>query len=427
MANISRIEVSNLDTLVKLYHQFQSGKTRLLLAFHHPEVDDPLCIGYLFSRLVPQAARQQNIPLRQPIHAHFLFDRGMMLWAGKWLGWFFARLGGISIRRGRRIDWNGLQTARQVMAEGQFPLAVAPEGANNGHGGFISPLEPGVAQLGFWCVEDMQKADRPETVVILPVGLQYDYITPPWTELDRLLSHLEADAGLPDRSVAWTEADRETLFYERLLRLADHLLSEMEQFYQQFYHQKLSDIGAIDAETTQADQIIARLQRLLNVALQVSEQYFGLPAEGTPGKRCRRIEEAGWNVIYREDIPDLDALPPFQRGLADWAAEEAELQMRHMRLVETFVAVTGAYIQDKPTAERFAERTMLIFDLVARIKGEELPKRPRLGWRQAQINIGEPIVVNERWATYQQSRQSAKQAIATLTHDLRTALEQLVS
>lgn len=437
MAHLAHIRASNVETLVKLYDQFQNGKVRLLMAFHHPEVDDPLCIGYLLSRLVPQTAQELGIPLTTPIHSHFLFDRGMMLWAGRWLGWLFSRLGGISIRRGKRIDWNGLQTARQVMATGQFPLAVAPEGANNGHGGMISPLEPGVAQLGFWCVEDLQQANRSESVVILPIGLQYYYIQPPWAGLDRLLSQLETNSGLPSGSVQWSEQNRETIFYHRLLRLANHLLTEMEQFYRQVYHQDLSEPGhqtlsdfrdpeSIHPEQMHPEQIIDRLQRLLDKALQVSEHHFGLTAQGTIGKRCRRVEEAGWTAIYREDNADRQALSPFQRGLADWTAEIADLQMRHMRLVESFVAVTTTYIRDQPTVERFVETTMIIFDLMARIKGEKQPRRPCLGWRWVQIRVGEPIVVNERWTDYSQNRQAAKQAITTLTADLHTALEQLV-
>ncbi|WP_071599813.1 hypothetical protein [Mastigocladopsis repens] len=44
--------------------------------------------------------------------------------------------------------------------------------------------------------------------------------------------------------------------------------------------------------------------------------------------------------------------------LGDRIAEEANLRMWHMRLVESFVAVTGNYVHEKPTAERFAETTL---------------------------------------------------------------------
>ena len=98
---ITQIEVVNGATLAQLYHGFQQGELRFLMAFRHVEVDDPLCGLYLLSRAVPQIARQQGIQLRTPLHAHFLYDRGMPLWAGTGLGWSLSHIGGIPIRRGR--------------------------------------------------------------------------------------------------------------------------------------------------------------------------------------------------------------------------------------------------------------------------------------------------------------------------------------
>ncbi|HEY9605102.1 MAG TPA: 1-acyl-sn-glycerol-3-phosphate acyltransferase [Allocoleopsis sp.] len=429
-AGISHIEMVNVETLVDLYQKFQAGKIRFLMAFHHPEVDDPLSMLYLLSRAVPRVARQQGIQLKYPVHSHFMYERGMTLWAGDWLGWFFSRLGGIPIHRGKKLDWGGMRTARDIFVNSQFPIAVAPEGATNGHSEIISPLEPGVAQLGFWCVENLVKANRPEEVFILPIGIRYRYVEPPWAKLDELLSQLEADSGLPVEPIEPSTIDnREDVYYQRLLRLAEHLLSEMEGFYQRFYHQTLSELPltGIDASTQPNQVLVARLQRLMDTALRVAEDYFGLQSNGTAIDRCRRLEEAGWSRIYREDIPDLDALPPLKRGLADWVAEEAELRLRHMRLAESFVAVTATYIQEKPTVERFAETALLMFDFMARIKEKKIPSRPRLGWREARVTVGEPISVSDRWSTYQTSRQAARRAVNDLTQDLQKALEQLLS
>ncbi|BAZ85105.1 phospholipid/glycerol acyltransferase [Dolichospermum compactum NIES-806] len=38
-----------------------------------------------------------------------------------------------------------------------------------------------------------------------------------------------------------------------------------------------------------------------------------------------------------------------------------------MRLVESFVAVPGMYIREKPTVERFAEMTLLLWDMINKI------------------------------------------------------------
>ncbi len=110
---IVHIEGKNAEVLAKLYQQFQNDKIRFLIAFRHPEVEDPLCMLYLLSRIVPRVARQQGTVLQHPVHSYFVYDRGMTVWTGKWLGWLFSRIGGIPIRRGRRLDRQAIQTARE--------------------------------------------------------------------------------------------------------------------------------------------------------------------------------------------------------------------------------------------------------------------------------------------------------------------------
>lgn len=426
-AGIRSVKCQNVEQLVDLYQDFQAGKIRLLIAFRHVEVDDPLSMAYLLSRIVPQVARQQGIALQRPIHSYFMYDRGMPLWAGQWLGWIFSRLGGVPVHRGRRLDSKALKATRERLLNGHFPFTIAPEGATNGHSEIVSPLEPGAAQLAFWCVQDLQDQKRPEDVVVLPISIQYEYPHPNWRRLDQLMGQLEADSGLAVKSFAEPDQASPDAYYQRLLRLGQHLLAMMEQFYDRSYPVSPSEATErASPRLNENEQIAQRLQQLLEEALRVGEQYFGLPSTGSMITRCRRLEEAGWSQIYREDLPNLATLSPLEQGLADWTAETARIYMRHMRLVESFVAVTGRYVREKPSFERFAETVLILFDLVERLKGVKVPKRPRLGWRQAVIRIGHPIGVTERWSSYCCDRQSAKQAVTSLTQDIQQSLEKLI-
>lgn len=416
---ITHIQVVNGATLAQLYHGFQQGELRFVMAFRHVEVDDPLCGLYLLSRAVPQAARRQGISLQTPLHAHFLYDRGMPLWAGTGLGWALSRLGGISIRRGRQPDWPGLRQARKLLTRGDLPLVIAPEGATNGHSERVGPLESGAAQLAFWGVEDLAKANRPETVVIVPINIQYRYVKPAWPRLNRLLTQLEQASGLP--RYQGELGPPEQVCYARILRLGDRLLDQMEGFYRRVYHQKSRFL-----DSHPPLNCAERLQALLEAALQTGEHYFGLTARGNLAERCRRLEEAGWQDIYRDDLADRATLSPLERGLADWLAQAASLQMLHMRLVETFVAVDDTYLAEKPSYERCAEITLLMFDLVARLRGDDPPRRPRLGDRQATLTVGEPISVSDRWPQDQSSPRATRQAVTELTQELQHALEQMI-
>jgi hypothetical protein len=240
---ISDIQANNVEQLVEFYQQFQAGKIRFLMAFRHPSADDPYSLMYLLWKLVPQLAQeQQQTSLRYPIHAHFIYDRGIPLWAGSYIEWLYSRLGGTPVHRGK-VDRVGLRSARDLFANGNLPMMAAPEGATNGHNELVSPLEPGISQLGFWCVEDLHKAGRSEPVFILPIGIQYKYLQAPWDALEGLLTQLEIDSGLPvdmehlDLSGS-VDSSHQSL-YRRLFRLSGHLLTRMEEFYTRFYHQTL--------------------------------------------------------------------------------------------------------------------------------------------------------------------------------------------
>ena len=191
----------------------------------------------------------------------------------------------------------------------------------------------------------------------------------------------------------------------------------MEEFYSECYHQQLSQ-GVVRSDFS--EKLSERLHNLLDTALRVAEEFFDLKPKGTLIDRCRRLEQAGWDHIYRLK-PQSSTV---QRGLADLVAEEASLRIWHMRIVESFVAVTGHYVREKATVERFAETSLLLWDLVARIKGENPFHRPQLGEQCVQMTIGEPISVSERWHDYQANR---RRAVANLTKELQTALERAIA
>ncbi|MEL7036345.1 MAG: 1-acyl-sn-glycerol-3-phosphate acyltransferase [Cyanobacteria bacterium J06592_8] len=406
---ITQIEADNVEELVKLYQQFQQQKIRFLIAFRHPSPDDPLPISELIWRKIPQKAKQKSISLQSPIHAHFMYDRGIPLWAGNYVTWLFPKLGGTSILRGK-LDRQGLKSARNLFANGRFPMAAAPEGGTNGLNYQVSPLEPGIAQLGFWCVEDLQKAERNEEVFIVPLGIQYSYKQDHWDAIAKLLSELEIDCGLtPTQSQPTPKS-----LYPRLIRLGNYLLDLMENFYREYYHQP------IPKDSTES--LPTRLQKLLDIALQVAESYFAIKPKGNLTERCRRIEQTGWDCIYREDIKDVEALSAVERGLASRVAEEASLRMWHMRLVESFVAVSGQYVQENPTFDRFAEITIIVWTMITRLKGRNPNRTPYLGQRQVNFRVGEPISVSQQWSDYQSSR---RQAVEELTQTLQAALDKL--
>ena len=84
--NITKVEIDRASELIDLYQQFQQGKTRFMLAFRHPTVIDPPCIAQLLWNQLPKMERSREVNLRSPVHVHFIYDRGIPLWAGDLAG-----------------------------------------------------------------------------------------------------------------------------------------------------------------------------------------------------------------------------------------------------------------------------------------------------------------------------------------------------
>ena len=97
--------------------------------------------------------------------------------------------------------------------------------------------------------------------------------------------------------------------------------------------------------------------------------------------------------------------------------------MWHMRLVESFVAVSGNYVRQCPSQERFADTLLLLWDTHCRIIGGNPGQRPRLGPRKALISLGEPLEVRQRLAAYRADRRGA---VAELTGELQRSLEAMI-
>ncbi|NJK63645.1 MAG: 1-acyl-sn-glycerol-3-phosphate acyltransferase [Synechococcaceae cyanobacterium SM2_3_1] len=294
------------------------------------------------------------------------------------MGWLLPRVGAIPMYRGK-LDRKGLRVARQLFCSGQFPLAIAPEGAINGHSRIMNPLEPGAAQLAFWCREDLQDQSQTQRVMILPIGIQYHYLRDPLPEIQKLLTKLENATGITPPSPPAASPP------ERIFKLSQQLLTKMESYYQTFHpgawqksSSKLESTSKNEAIFTYTDpELQQRLHRLLEAALLVAEADFQLSDRGDLMSRCHAIEQAAWERIYRDDL-EIGALSAVDRALADRIAQEASSTLWHLRLVEIFNGVQGRNLSQGVTVDRLAETVLHLWDVVNRMQSEtSLPKDHR--------------------------------------------------
>jgi hypothetical protein len=172
------------------------------------------------------------------------------------------------------------------------------------------------------------------------------------------------------------------------------------------------------------------LQELADRILSVAEMNFGIKAKGTPIDRCRRLEQAGWDRIFRNDIKDLEQLSEVERGFADQLALEASYSNWHMRIAESIIGVTSDYVRQHPSPSRYIEVLKLMWSVLQRVternSDSAFKETPHFGDRKLTISVAEPLSVSERLSEYQSSRNSAKECTKKLTEEIHVAMKNLV-
>jgi hypothetical protein len=438
---VRRVTGRNIETLLEMYRRFQEGGLRFIIAFRHPFNEDGPVQFFVWSRLVGAEARRRGVRLPDLSHAHFIYSRDVPLWAGAHVGRFFSRLAAVPLLFGK-VDSEGLGTLRRYLVDGRFPVAMAPEAQVSYHCRRLPTLAPGAAQMGFWCQEGLLKAGRSEEVYVVPIGTCYRFLDREGRTLDRLLERTEEEAGLPPYRVEGRAPTDGTQVFRRLVRIEEHVLDRMEDFYSRFFGVRFEQPPAegprkgaegprkgAEGPRKGAEGLgrphrtQRRIEAVAEAALSTAEGFFGLQGYGDFIQRVLTLRRAGLEWMYRDDIADISALSPLAKGLADRVAAESFLQLRHMELVDAIGYWRADYVSESSDFDRLCEYATNLYDYVARLKGGNISTRSNLFLKDVEATVGEPINVSRRWQEYQANR---KRAVQDLTADISRAFEALI-
>lgn len=386
---VTRTHLINSSSFITALQDFYTGKHRLIFAFRHlTHADGPL-LYRAFTRQLHRLAHQEGRPLPTQPHVHFMYDRGITLWAGSYLEWLLPFISATPILRGK-ADRQGVAAARQLIAAGGHPLAVAPEGGINNLNYALGPLQPGLMQLAGWAQDDLAAKGHSVPIAIMPVGLIYKYEQAAYPRFDALLAELENTLSLPSKPAHPARCEPGfcpdqiddpalQLRYTRYLAIHATMLNYLEDYYRENHYRKY-------LATAPAESLDGRTIRLSDLAFSIAEESLKVTGRGTTTDRIYAIEQAAWAKIYRNTPPT-----PLQKGLADWAASDAHSAARHMRLASSLHRISLDYLFAEPGFERLADITLLTWDVMARCLN--LRDKLMLGPRQAYLTAGEPIVL----------------------------------
>ena len=401
LLGFSSIELRHAERFVNAYRDFFDGKIRLIIAFRHPYGDEAQLMGYVIAKLVGKEAARRGVKLRRPPHAHFVHGYEVQLWAGAFERWLLPRVGAVPVYH-TKLDTKSIGRIRSLMKDGEYPIALAPEGQVSYSSETVPRLESGAAHICAWCVDDLARASREENVVILPISVHHRWGLASEKQLDNLIDTIEKHCGIGSASGASR--------FSRLSAAADFILDATERHYSRFFGASLPRQG----NPTRAE----RLDDLREAALSAAERAFCLKSEGDEIRRVYKIRQTGWDRIFRADIESPDSLPRLGRALADRVAGEAWYASRHMELVDLAYYLDFDRLKRDDPLDLYIETAQNYYDLVARLEGGNISSRIGIHKKKATVIVGEPIPVTEHLSAFGQNR---KAAIESLTRDLKAA------
>lgn len=373
LANIKDVQLApdDLERLKGL------GSGRAILAPNHPTGLDPLVL-YWVSRTLGE-------------RFHYLAAREVL---EGWKGWYLNQLGAYSVVRGI-ADRESIRTTRRLLAEQDRKIVIFPEGEIYEHNDALLAFQPGVAQLGFWALDDVAKLKKPLSLPLVPVAFKYRCSDSPRPAIENSLKALENGLDL-------SPASRLTA-YQRLRRIGDAMLVSVEK-----------EIGITpDPEKPLTERIKTyRAKFLSRVARSIGAE---LDPEMTPAEQLHDLfnELRAWVGELPDDHNEYD-LRRFRRRL-----EIAEPLFGELQRFQNFIAVTGDYILTLPTAERFLE-------VLGRLEKEVFGEIQHSVPREAVVRIGTPIRLEERYTAYRESRrETVKQVTVELEEQIRAMLQEL--
>lgn len=339
----------------------------VILAPNHCRYADPLVMGW------PARELKQHV---YAIASWHLFNKN------RFESFAIRKMGGFSLFR-EGSDRRSLETAIEIIATGQRPLIVFPEGTTNRTNDRLQPLLDGVSFLARSAARRRRKAGR-QRVVIHPVGIKYVLLKPIDAWADRALAKIENQLG-------WRRAGRLTLL-QRVEQAANGILS-------------LAEIEWLGGP--QPGDLHQRRVRLIERLLEPIEHSIELdPGDAAVLPRVRRLRT--------KLLPRLVA--------AEREADKRPLrwQLRQVDLAQKLDSYPDGYLRDDPVTDT------RVLETIQRLQEDFFGKPDRAPTMKAVISFANAIEVpaektprGHRDPVLQELDERLRRLLETLQHEAR--------
>lgn len=377
--NIDEIVISKQDR--ELLSSLRND--RLLFFTNHPTAAEPPITWYLANIIGDRF--------------HYMASRQVFDWWGGLLGNIIAAGGAFSVIAGIS-DRPSLKKTREILAGPGGKMVIFPEGEPiGGENDELLPFQPGVAQLGFWGLQDARKRDPKADITVVPSFIKYTIEANDQTVfrklnecMNQIERKLEIDAGHKN-------------ILRRFMTTGRILLERGEKTY-----------GLEESDNPDFDYRLGQLRhRVLDgVAkkLKVTGYDFGADAI----QKLRHLFALMELITIR--YPGIGYDHVDQRML-EWAKAE-------VNTAYNFIVMKRDYLLSNPTAERFFE-WLLIFESFA--TGREprgISLQPSHLPRKAHVFVAEPFTLGDYEDAYRANRRAGVDKVLTrIREDMQNLLD----
>lgn len=373
-------QVQNIDRVVfrpedaKLLRSLKNE--RLIYASNHPSTAEPP-IAYCAA-------------MRMGSRFHYMAARQVFDWGYGFVGRFIQSIGAFSVIPGV-ADRESLKASRAILASPAGKLCLFPEGEpTSGENDSLMPFQPGIAQLGFWSLEDARKTEPNADVKILPAFVKYiikgtdaSIKVELHTALRVIETELEIDPG--NRNLL-----RRFLFIGRIL------LERAEREY------RVPAGSAADYDY--------RIGRIRHAILDQVQERFNFAHWDPKADAIQKLRFLLAQLeIIEVGIAEAERLPRLTKVELEWAKQEC------MRAY-SFISARPEYIIARPTAERF-------FEWLVRYENAVLGKSKQRA-RDAHVFYGP---VTSLGAIYDDYKKNKRKVVDQVTRELRESMDVLLT
>ncbi|MDR2743019.1 MAG: acyltransferase [Treponema sp.] len=396
----AKIRLETQSLFIHAFRRALGGESRCIVAFRHPYGFEPQVLTWFVLYSLRKTASRRGIRLPASPRLRFIYGYEVLRWGGPIARIIMPRLGALPVHHSK-VDSRGLAGIYAAIAEGPYPVGIAPEGQVSYTAWNPPRLEPGVIRIGLGAAEQLKKSKKPLPVEILPVTVRLTYSRKAGKTMECLLRKVEKLCGLHN------EKPGEDGLTDRFLRCREIILSLNESRY-----------GIVSDPGTPWEE---RVTVLLKAALDYCAGILGVRKvhQDEHFSRMYYLRQVCWDRIF---VPGEETgekkETEIEQAVGDLRAGEAWHAARHMEIADF-----TWYFQDPPPEEnaplgRKIEYVQNLWDFANRTMGGAYANRVNIHPRSITIQAEPVISLN---AALEEYRQDRKETIRKLLARLQAA------